>query len=299
MFPLAGCFLPQDRPEPGSIFRNLSRRATLSRRGGSRRSVLELVAWVRLQGVVRSHRAGAFVEFGQSDGGRSHRASRCTIPHYRRGPAAERPPERRDRDFWGKNRSALQAAEEDAIASRFERDVVELSTIAATANGYFQLLVAQDRFAGRQRQSPKRRARSGHRTVKSRRGDSIGARFGSATERRRYPTCRHSSLEQTVVGPGDQNGVAVGHAVIPPQVARSRVRLAWTRGEPSGSVAVFLAATDRRGEKLAQDSGRRIGAALRAFRACACDRGSRGSLRCYRLVLERPIGSGAGSRPSS
>jgi hypothetical protein len=44
-------------------------------------------------------------------------------------------------DFWGKNRSALQAAEEDAIASRFERDVVELSTIAATANGYFQLLV--------------------------------------------------------------------------------------------------------------------------------------------------------------
>jgi len=49
-------------------------------------------------------------------------------------------------DFWGKNRAALEAAEESAIASRFARDVVSLSTLAATANAYFQVLAAQDRL---------------------------------------------------------------------------------------------------------------------------------------------------------
>lgn len=49
-------------------------------------------------------------------------------------------------DFWGKNRAALRASEETAVASRFSSEVVTLSTIAATANAYFQVLAAQDRL---------------------------------------------------------------------------------------------------------------------------------------------------------
>jgi multidrug efflux system outer membrane protein len=49
-------------------------------------------------------------------------------------------------DFWGKNRAALRAAEESAVASRYDREVVGLSTVAAAANAYFQVLAAQDRL---------------------------------------------------------------------------------------------------------------------------------------------------------
>ncbi len=49
-------------------------------------------------------------------------------------------------DFWGKNRAALRAAEETAVATRFDREVVALSTMATTANAYFQVLAAQDRL---------------------------------------------------------------------------------------------------------------------------------------------------------
>src|SRR5690606_9416340 len=49
-------------------------------------------------------------------------------------------------DFWGKNRAALQAAEQTAAASRFDREVVALSTVVAAANAYFQVLATQDRL---------------------------------------------------------------------------------------------------------------------------------------------------------
>jgi NodT family efflux transporter outer membrane factor (OMF) lipoprotein len=49
-------------------------------------------------------------------------------------------------DFWGKNRALVRAAEETAAASRFDREVVALSTMAAVANAYFQVLSAQDRL---------------------------------------------------------------------------------------------------------------------------------------------------------
>lgn len=50
-------------------------------------------------------------------------------------------------DFWGKNRAALRAAEETAVASRYDREVVALATIVSAANAYFQVLAAQDRLA--------------------------------------------------------------------------------------------------------------------------------------------------------
>ena len=49
-------------------------------------------------------------------------------------------------DFWGKNRAALRAAEFNAIASRFDREVVVLSTVGSVINTYFQVLAAQDRL---------------------------------------------------------------------------------------------------------------------------------------------------------
>jgi outer membrane protein, multidrug efflux system len=54
-------------------------------------------------------------------------------------------------DFWGKNRDAAQAAEETAAASRFDRDVVALTTLTTVANAYFQVLAAQDRIRTAQR----------------------------------------------------------------------------------------------------------------------------------------------------
>jgi NodT family efflux transporter outer membrane factor (OMF) lipoprotein len=47
-------------------------------------------------------------------------------------------------DFWGKNRATLYASEENATASRYNREVVTLTTIVTVANTYFQILAAQD-----------------------------------------------------------------------------------------------------------------------------------------------------------
>jgi NodT family efflux transporter outer membrane factor (OMF) lipoprotein len=49
-------------------------------------------------------------------------------------------------DLWGKNRAALRAAEESAAASRFDKEVVALTTVATAANAYFSVLAAQDRI---------------------------------------------------------------------------------------------------------------------------------------------------------
>ncbi|MBR1121065.1 efflux transporter outer membrane subunit [Bradyrhizobium lablabi] len=54
-------------------------------------------------------------------------------------------------DFWGKNRDAAQAAEETAIANRFDRDVVALTTLTSVATAYFQVLASQDRLKVAQR----------------------------------------------------------------------------------------------------------------------------------------------------
>src|SRR5262249_60048237 len=42
--------------------------------------------------------------------------------------------------------SALRAAEQAAVASRFDREVVALTTVVAAANAYFQVLATQDRL---------------------------------------------------------------------------------------------------------------------------------------------------------
>jgi NodT family efflux transporter outer membrane factor (OMF) lipoprotein len=49
-------------------------------------------------------------------------------------------------DFWGKNRAALFAAEENATAMRYNREVVTLTAMVTVANTYFQVLAAQDQL---------------------------------------------------------------------------------------------------------------------------------------------------------
>ena len=49
-------------------------------------------------------------------------------------------------DFWGKNRAAQRSAEELAVASRFDRDVVALTTVVSVANSYFLVLESNDRL---------------------------------------------------------------------------------------------------------------------------------------------------------
>ncbi len=49
-------------------------------------------------------------------------------------------------DFWGKNRANSRAAQQNAIAARFDRDVVAVSTVASVATAYFLVLASQDRL---------------------------------------------------------------------------------------------------------------------------------------------------------
>jgi NodT family efflux transporter outer membrane factor (OMF) lipoprotein len=49
-------------------------------------------------------------------------------------------------DFWGKNRATSEAAQENAIASRFDRDTVVISTEVSVATAYFLVLSSQDRL---------------------------------------------------------------------------------------------------------------------------------------------------------
>jgi multidrug efflux system outer membrane protein len=49
-------------------------------------------------------------------------------------------------DFWGKNRATSEAAQELAVASRFDRDTVAISTMVSVATAYFLVLSSQDRL---------------------------------------------------------------------------------------------------------------------------------------------------------
>jgi multidrug efflux system outer membrane protein len=49
-------------------------------------------------------------------------------------------------DFWGKNRDVSMSSRLLANASRFDRDVVEISSVSSVLNAYFQVLAAQDRL---------------------------------------------------------------------------------------------------------------------------------------------------------
>jgi NodT family efflux transporter outer membrane factor (OMF) lipoprotein len=49
-------------------------------------------------------------------------------------------------DFWGKNRAISESAQELAVATRFDRDTVAISTVVSVATAYFLVLSSQDRL---------------------------------------------------------------------------------------------------------------------------------------------------------
>jgi NodT family efflux transporter outer membrane factor (OMF) lipoprotein len=49
-------------------------------------------------------------------------------------------------DFWGKNRATSEAAQENAISARFDRDTIAVSTVVSVATSYFLVLSSQDRL---------------------------------------------------------------------------------------------------------------------------------------------------------
>src|SRR5882757_4564169 len=49
-------------------------------------------------------------------------------------------------DFWGRNRDLLRSAEFAASASRFDRELIALTTMVSVADAYFLVLEAQDRI---------------------------------------------------------------------------------------------------------------------------------------------------------
>ena len=48
-------------------------------------------------------------------------------------------------DLWGKNRAAFKAAQDNATASRWNRQTVQLTQLASVANTYFNILAARER----------------------------------------------------------------------------------------------------------------------------------------------------------
>ena len=50
-------------------------------------------------------------------------------------------------DFWGRNRATYKAAQENATASRWNRQTVQLTQLATTATTYFNVLAARERVA--------------------------------------------------------------------------------------------------------------------------------------------------------
>ena len=76
----------------------------------------------------------------------SARSSRARPEHWRRCVDLLGASTPATRSTSGARTATLRAAEETAIANRFDREVVALSTVDSVLNTYFQILAAQDRL---------------------------------------------------------------------------------------------------------------------------------------------------------
>ncbi len=177
--PLGGCWLNPDLPEPGldipAAYRLASHNPKLAQaalpkldwwRGFRSRELTSVVERARdanldiaaavariVQADASARVTGAAllptVDFG---GSATHSRSSQTTSSSSSSSGSERDSligtlsASYEIDFWGKNRSATRAAEETAAATRFDKEVVALSTVATAANAYFQVLATQDRL---------------------------------------------------------------------------------------------------------------------------------------------------------
>ncbi|MGD9540039.1 MAG: efflux transporter outer membrane subunit [Methylocystis sp.] len=121
-------------------------------------------------------------------------------------------------DFWGKNEDASMAARILANVSRFDRNVVEISTVAAVLNAYFQVLTAQDRL----------RIARGNVTIAQQVMDAINARLEVGVA-----TVLDTSQQQTIL--------AQQQATIPPleqTLRQTRNNLAVLLGQTPESMTI-------------------------------------------------------------
>ena len=90
-------------------------------------------------------------------------------------------------DFWGKNQSIRAAADQNALATRFDRDTVALTALATTATTYVRILAAQGPPPYRQPEPAERDPRAHHHPRAARGRHRHVARSGAAGERGRQP----------------------------------------------------------------------------------------------------------------
>ena len=91
-------------------------------------------------------------------------------------------------DFWGKNRATAQSAEFLAAASRAERDIVALTTLAGVADTYFQTLALAERV--RIAESNSDAARQVLEVVQARYDAGVAAPVELATQKAAYESAR-------------------------------------------------------------------------------------------------------------
>lgn len=115
-------------------------------------------------------------------------------------------------DFWGKNRDASGAARGLAEASRYDRSVVQLATVASLVNSYLSVLAAQDRL--RIARDNVRIAREVLTAVKARLAVGTATELDLAQQESVLATQRAvlPTLEQTVAQTRNLIAVLVGRA---------------------------------------------------------------------------------------
>ena len=198
---LSGCILTAETCRPAPVVDVPPKYRAGVRQAARRIAGAGLVARLPLARADHAGRARASRQSRHRGGGRAHRAGRRADAHRRRAAAARdrfrrlgdcaRAPDgaRASRrysavlnasyeiDFWGKNRATLRAAEFNAIASRFDREVIVLSTVGERH---------QHLFPG-----PRRAGPAAHRARQRRRGDPHPERLSGPHRRRHRDRPRH------------------------------------------------------------------------------------------------------------
>jgi multidrug efflux system outer membrane protein len=148
-------------------------------------------------------------------------------------------------DFWGKNEDASYAARLLANASRFNRDTVEISTVASVINAYFQVLTAQDRL--RIAQNNVAIADRVNRAIQARFQVGVASALDTAQQESVLAQARAAipPLEQTLRQTKNQLAVLVGQSPESQEVkGGSLTKLAFPRVVPGLPSEVLLRRPD-------------------------------------------------------
>jgi NodT family efflux transporter outer membrane factor (OMF) lipoprotein len=103
--------------------------------------------------AVRTAQAALLPTVNLGGGVTRSRPSNGNIPQIATSPATDRTTYANQigsasylLDFWGMNQAAVLSADETSVQSRYQKEVVTLTTLSSVANAYFQVLASQDRI---------------------------------------------------------------------------------------------------------------------------------------------------------